>query len=32
METAVGAMLALVLTAGVKFVVLRTWAFDAAHL
>ena len=31
METAVGAMLALVLTAGVKFVVLRTWAFDAAH-
>jgi putative flippase GtrA len=31
METAVGAMLALALTAGVKFVVLRTWAFDANH-
>ena len=31
METAVGAVLALVLTAGVKFVVLRTWAFDAKH-
>jgi hypothetical protein len=31
METAAGAFTALVLTAGVKFIVLRTWAFAALH-
>jgi putative flippase GtrA len=31
METATGAFVALILTAGVKFVVLRAWAFATAH-
>ena len=31
METAQGAFVALILTAGVKFVVLRAWAFATAQ-
>jgi len=31
METAAGAFTALILTAGVKFIVLRTWAFATLH-
>ena len=31
LETAQGALVALLLTAGVKFVVLRAWAFATAH-
>lgn len=31
METATGAFVALILTAGVKFVVLRAWAFATTH-